>query len=250
MEQKDKEEVVSFLKDMKKEESKKYVCFICSQEFPNYVFWKNHIKDKHEINKDYLLCPECDVPCRDLKTHYLRYHKKVQIPQDIPLRVEKMFDWTQKYSRDKKKKNKWKQGVFDSIKMGKQITYRSSWERDVMICLEKCVDVIEYYGDNYLCIPYSIKGSTHRYWPDFTIKMKNNKTFIIEIKPIDQVTWEINQYKWKSAVAYCLARQWEFQVWTQKHIRKIKTRAVRNDILFEEHLIPSKEEVLKEISIN
>jgi len=160
-----------------------------------------------------------------------------------------MYDWNYKYEKMQRKKRKWKEGLFDSIKMGKKIHYRSSWERDVMICLEKCADVNEYYGDDHLCIPYYIHGKPHRYWPDFTVNLQNNETYILEIKPVDQAEWEINQAKWEYAVKYCNKRDWKFQVWTQKHIRKIKTRATRHDVLLKEHIIPEEDDTIKEIHI-
>ena len=234
---------------MTNNDNKKIICFVCSQELPGLEEWKNHITDMHEEKKEYLLCPECDVPCRDINSHYKVHHRDLNLPQMESYRVEKMKDWDEKYRKSLRKKRKFKEGMFDSVKMGKKIHYRSSWERDTMICLEKCEDVIEYYGDNYLCIEYVIQSKPRRYWPDFTIKLKDGDIIIVEIKPIDQAEWIINQAKWKYAVEYCNKRQWEFQVWTQKHIRKIKTRAVRHDTLLREHIIPTKEEIVKEIMI-
>jgi hypothetical protein len=222
---------------------KKYVCFVCVQEFPSYESYRYHIIENHAENEEYVLCPRCQAPCRDLKSHWRVKHKDAPLPELPRYRSEKWNDWDYQYQKLKQKKRKWKDGNFDSIKMGKQIHYRSSWERDVMICLEKCVDVTEYYGDNHICIPYMIHGVKRKYWPDFTIKMKNGDIFILEIKPEDQTEWTINQMKWKYAIEYCEKRQWNFQVWTQKYIRKIKARAVRSDVLLSEHLIPSDEDM-------
>ncbi|MFW5794545.1 MAG: TnsA endonuclease N-terminal domain-containing protein [Bacillota bacterium] len=235
---------------MENKKPKKIICFICSQECFGEAGWKNHIIENHTEWDEYLLCPLCRVPCRDIKSHFAVHHKFESIPEMKQYKVSKLYDWTKKYQRQKKKKSKWKAGTFDSIKMGKQIHYRSSWERDVMICLEKCADVDEYYGDDHLCIKYQMSGKWHRYWPDFTVKMRNNDVYVLEIKPMDQTQWVINKVKWAFAQSYCESKQWNFQVWTQKHIRKIKTRAIRADVLLTEHVFPSKEEVLKEIQID
>jgi hypothetical protein len=225
------------------EDNKKYYCFICAQEFPGYEVCKNHIIETHEENTEYLLCPACKTPCRDIKSHWRVKHKSFALPKLPSYRVEKIYDWDEKHRKNSRKKLKWKEGFFDSIKMGKQIHYRSSWERDVMICFEKCVDVIEYYGDNHLCIEYYIHGVKKRYWPDFTVKMKNNETYIIEIKPENQTDWEINKAKWTYALAFCQKKQYNFQVWTQKYIRKVKTRAVRADVLLAEDVMPTPDDL-------
>jgi len=232
------------------ESTRKIICFVCVQELPDVNSWRSHIVENHLEGRDFLACPTCGIPCRDLTSHFKVHHRGVEMPVFEKSRIDNIRDWDEKYRVSLLKKRKWKEGLFDSLKMGKKIHYRSSWERDVMICLEKCVDIDEYYGDDHLCIPYNLHGSTHRYWPDFTVKLRGGDTIILEIKPEDQTEWEINQFKWKYAVEYCNARQWDFQVWTQKYIRKIKTRAVRNDVLLREHVIPSKEEMIKEININ
>lgn len=225
---------------------KKYICFICIQDFKDFHQYQKHIIENHQEGQDYIKCPFCGTPCRDVKSHWIVKHKDRPVPKMEKYRAEKWVNWEVLYMRNKKKKSKWKEGFFDSIKMGKQIHYRSSWERDVMICLEKCINVSEFYGDDHLCIPYMMGGKIHRYWPDFTVKMDNNNIFIIEIKPLDQTEWTINQSKWKFAIEYCAKRQWEFQVWTQKYIRKIKMRSIRNSILLAEHVMPTKEDLLEE----
>lgn len=235
---------------MSNNNKKKIICFVCSIELPDIDSWSDHIKNTHQIDEEYLLCPSCDIPCRDLVSHWKVHHIDQEMPIFPVSRVRKIYDWDCKYKKMEKKKSKWKEGLFDSIKMGKKIHYRSSWERDVMICLEKCVDVLEYYGDDHLCIPYNIHGKTHRYWPDFTVKFKGNKTVILEIKPINQAELEINQAKWEYALIHCNKRDWKFQVWTQKHIKKIKTRAIRNDVLLEYHIMPQENEMIKEIHIS
>jgi hypothetical protein len=230
-------------------EKKKWVCFICSQDFIASEVWAEHITTVHQEWEEFIKCPECKIPCRDVKSHYHMHHKDSELPVLQQYRVNKLYDWDHKYRQEKKKHHKWKEGYFDSIKMGRKIHFRSSWERDSMTCFEKCPDIKEYYGDDHVCIPYKINGQPFNYWPDFSIRMVDNSVYIIEIKPENQTEWTINQAKWKYAVEYCKKRQYTFQVWTQNHIRKIKTRCLRNDVLLKEHVIPSEEETTKEIQI-
>lgn len=122
-----------------------------------------------------------------------------------------------------------------------KITYRSLWERDCM----KTFD----HGSNYLAwcseeIPITyqspIDGLTHKYYPDFAIKMKSKtgdiKKFLIEVKPEKQVaypklpksgkktrayqnavnTWEVNQAKWAAARRWCEKQGYTFQILTEK----------------------------------
>mgnify|MGYP002784279580 CR=1 FL=1 len=222
---------------------KKHICFICASEFPCLETYKLHIINGHKEGTDYILCPYCNYPCRDVKSHWRVKHPNYTLPSLPRYRATKLVDWDNKYRQEKNKKNKWKDGFFNSNKMGKEIHYRSSWERDIMICLEKCDDILEYHGDDFLSIPYKLHGVPKNYWPDFTIKLSNNRIYVIEIKPENQVDWQINQAKWKYAIDYCSKKDWTFQVWTQKYIRKIKTRAVRNDKLILEDIFPNEEDL-------
>ena len=90
-----------------------------------------------------------------------------------------------------------------------------------------------------LAIPYCspVDGNTHRYFPDFTIKVKdrNNvvKTYLIEVKPFAETqlrsqgkktrkflaevaTYAVNRAKWAAADKFCQEQGWEFQIVTEK----------------------------------
>jgi hypothetical protein len=121
------------------------------------------------------------------------------------------------------------------------IIYRSSWECKVMTYLDKTDDVISWASEE-LIIPYisPVDKRYHRYFPDFLVKVKTKdnklRTILIEVKPKKQtqepekkkkvtkqyinevVTWGVNQAKWKAAEEYCLDRNWEFQIWTEKEL--------------------------------
>jgi hypothetical protein len=120
----------------------------------------------------------------------------------------------------------------------KQIVYRSGWELQVMIKLDRTESVILWNSEG-IAIPYlsPLDGKTHRYFPDFIVKVKDRqgvvKTHLIEIKPHSQTqlrtsnrntrkflsevaTFAVNQAKWKAAEAFCKDQGWEFQVITEK----------------------------------
>ena len=117
------------------------------------------------------------------------------------------------------------------------ITYRSSWELQMMAYLDKNPDIV-WWASEEMAIPYRspIDGKRHRYFPDFIIKTTNGEVVMIEVKPASQSrppekksrvtkkylnevkTWGINQAKWKAAQSYCADRKWKFQVLTEDHL--------------------------------
>jgi hypothetical protein len=88
-----------------------------------------------------------------------------------------------------------------------------------------------------------VDGKWHRYFPDFVIKVKNDKgelkTWMIEVKPKKQTkepipqrrvtkqyitevtTWGVNQAKWKAATEFCKDRKWEFVIFTEDQLPKV-----------------------------
>ena len=121
------------------------------------------------------------------------------------------------------------------------IIYRSSWEKRVMLWLDKHSQVVSWSSEE-IVVPYKspADGRFHKYFVDFyaQIRDKNGKlnSYLLEIKPKKQatepeiksritkqyinevVTYAINQAKWKAATEYCKDRGWEFKVLTEDHL--------------------------------
>lgn len=122
------------------------------------------------------------------------------------------------------------------------VIYRSRWESLVMSKLDQHPDVIWWQSEETV-IPYRspIDGRFHRYFVDFTVKMKDVngklKTVLIEVKPFAQtrppvivegkkskryiqevMTWGVNEAKWKAAKDYCEDRKFEFMILTEKEL--------------------------------
>jgi len=121
------------------------------------------------------------------------------------------------------------------------IIYRSSWEKRVMLWLDKHSQVVSWSSEEVV-VPYKspADGRFHRYFVDFyaQIRGKDGKlnSYLLEIKPKKQaiepeiksritkqyinevVTYAINQAKWKAATEYCKDRGWEFKVLTEDHL--------------------------------
>jgi len=121
------------------------------------------------------------------------------------------------------------------------IIYRSSWEKRVMLWLDKHSQVVSWSSEEVV-VPYKspADGRFHRYFVDFyaQIRGKDGKlnSYLLEIKPKKQatepqiksritkqyinevVTYAINQAKWKAATEFCKDRGWEFKVLTEDHL--------------------------------
>jgi hypothetical protein len=117
------------------------------------------------------------------------------------------------------------------------ITYRSSWEYKFMLWCDTTPSIQEWSSEECV-IPYKspVDNKYHRYFVDFYMKI-NNKKYLVEVKPFKQtkepktqkrmtkkyinevVTWSVNQAKWKAATEFCLDRQWEFKIITEKELK-------------------------------
>lgn len=122
------------------------------------------------------------------------------------------------------------------------IIARSSWEARFNKFLDYNTNV-EKWSSEELIIPYyyPLDGKMHRYFPDYWVKFKNGKEVVIEIKPFAETlqpiykkggnkrvfadrmaTYMKNCAKWDAAKAFCEARGWSFEVFTEKTLQKLK----------------------------
>ena len=120
------------------------------------------------------------------------------------------------------------------------IIYRSLWGRKFMVYCDRNDAILEW-GSEEIIIPYKspLDGRTHRYFPDFYVKVKQNdgtiKKMIIEVKPKKQCkppvgkkktkyyikevqTWGVNKAKWEYALEWCKDRNMEFKILTEDHL--------------------------------
>lgn len=121
------------------------------------------------------------------------------------------------------------------------IIYRSLWELKCMRYFDTNPNILEWSSEEII-IPYKspLDMKYHRYFPDFTIKIKDKEghiqTFIVEVKPKVQTlqpklrkritprylneiaVYTVNQAKWAAAEKYCADRSWKFQIMTEEQI--------------------------------
>ena len=123
-----------------------------------------------------------------------------------------------------------------------KVIYRSSLELKFMNFLDTHSDVLEWNSEE-IVVPYKspIDNRWHRYFVDFWIRYKDRngviRASLIEVKPHKQtlepaklvgkptrrylnevMTWGVNQAKWKAATEYCLDRNWDFKLLTEKQL--------------------------------
>lgn len=114
------------------------------------------------------------------------------------------------------------------------IIMRSSWETKFAIWCDKNPAIVKWSSEETV-VPYlsPVDGRTHRYFIDFKIQTKDNRTFLVEIKPKAQTQqpkkpkrktkryleevqkYMVNTAKWEYAKSYAKSRDWEFIVLTE-----------------------------------
>ena len=123
-----------------------------------------------------------------------------------------------------------------------EIYFRSSYELKFMQYCDLTENVISYQSEEFW-IPYRspLDNKVHRYFPDFFVKYKdrdnNIRTLVVEIKPPKDLkepnpnppkrtsawvysvkTWAVNQEKWKAAREWCVDRNYEFKIMSERDL--------------------------------
>lgn len=86
----------------------------------------------------------------------------------------------------KRKKRRYKTGIYVSPKSKTPISYRSGWEVAYCVWLDANDDVVSYEYEPF-AIPYVSNkrtGKLRRYFPDFLVAYLNGVVELVEIKPL------------------------------------------------------------------
>ena len=119
------------------------------------------------------------------------------------------------------------------------VIYRSGWERWAFRWCENNSDIKSWCSEETV-IPYisAIDNKVHIYFIDLKITMKDGRVILVEIKPEKQTVPPVsrrrtkkhinesleyvkNQCKWNAASKYCKDNGYEFQIWTEKTLKKM-----------------------------
>lgn len=129
-----------------------------------------------------------------------------------------------------------------------KITYRSLWERGLMVWLDTNPDVKSWSSEE-IVIPYisPVDNRAHRYFMDFKTTFVSGATMLIEVKPDYQIrppvkkkhsksskflmeakTYAVNDAKWQAAERYAKKRGWTFVIFTEDTLENLGISIVTN----------------------
>lgn len=208
--------------DIPEKNQRKYQCFVCGVMFTDFVEYKEHIVENHEEGREYVLCPleRCGTPVRDLKLHYKVKHPSEKLPKKGMMRAIIWKDFSPRRMKGKTKKPQFREGHYESTKMGRSFHYRSGYECRVYECLDSLIEV-EAFAPEPFKIGYTHQGEKHEYIPDLLVSFMDGHKELWEVKPASQTTLPKNKSKWKAAEHACELRGWKFVVVTEQVIQQL-----------------------------
>jgi len=107
-------------------------------------------------------------------------------------------------------------GRFASLKMGQQISYESTLERDLLLLLDFDPNVT-WIEEQPVTIHYRHQGKKRRYTPDLHT-IERGQHIVYECKPRALVNKAQNQIKFEAGRDWCAERGWSFQVVTDQDL--------------------------------
>jgi hypothetical protein len=224
--------------DIPDKNKRKYQCFVCGEQFQDFSEYKTHVFEKHEEGKDYVICPlqRCGAPVRDMSLHFKTRHPSEKLPKHAATRALIWKDISPRKGKNgekevKTRKPKFRKGIYESTKMGRNFVYRSGYESKVYELLDSWVEV-EGFAVEPFKIPYVFEGKPKTYTPDILVSFLDGHKELWEIKPENQTGLPINKAKWKSAEAACDTRGWLFKVITEQVINQLKKKVKDQSVLF------------------
>jgi hypothetical protein len=202
---------------------RKFQCFVCGESFEELNLFREHILEKHEEGREYVICPlaRCKIPVRDLRMHFKAIHPSEPMPKAGMMKALIWKDISPKTGKMKTRKPKFREGWYESTKMNKSLRYRSGYECTVYECLD-CRNDIQAFEPEPFEIPYLNGTEMRKYRPDLLVVYTDGRKELWEIKPHDQQHLQINKDKWHAAENFCQEQGWDFVVVTEAAIEKLK----------------------------
>lgn len=219
---------MKLFEDAGKGAARKWQCFVCGKQYPEYENYKDHILTEHDEGREYVKCPAegCGAPVRDLRAHWKVKHPKRIMPKNCQLKVTVWHDFSSGGVKKKTRKPTIRTGYFPSKKNNKDIYYRSGLEADFYDCLEQDSDVIAYQAEP-LKVPYYWQGKWHDYIPDLLVEFTDGSKEVWEVKPSQQTDYDQNKAKWTCANNYFENVGMKFIVQTETVLDKYKVKIKR-----------------------
>lgn len=217
-------------------QQRKWQCFVCGKNHDDPVTFKDHIVMEHEEGREYIKCPCCEYPVRDMRLHFKIKHPSRTMPRNVQMRATVWRDFA---PNGKKKKGGGKvtcrTGYFTSKKNGRDVYYRSGLENDFYVKLEEDVDVLAYKAEPFK-VPYYYQGKWHDYLPDLKVDFIDGTSEIWEIKPnalADKAQNEYNQNtaKWAAMNDYASNMGWTFIVQTEEALKEYAAKIGKQKVM-------------------
>ncbi len=213
------------------QQPKKYRCFVCGRDFTDYDEFREHVIGEHEEGREYVKCPICEAPVRDVRMHVKVKHPGKTLPKKCQMRATVWYDFSGKSRTRKNKKPNHIEGYIVSLKNnGQAMHYRSGYELQVYDCLEELNEVTGYEVEPKDCrTPYYWNGKWRKYWPDLKVQFTDGHTEVWEIKPSNQTDYEQNQRKWDACAKKLGNIGWRFVVKTEQGINNLRRQVNQQD---------------------
>jgi len=207
---------------------KSYQCFICGHDFTSYEKFSEHIKSEHVEGKEFIACPKCEAPVRDLRLHFKVKHPGIKLPQNGQMKAQFFYDFSGK-KRRKTKKPTFKEGYFISEKNnGLPMHYRSGLELDLYGILENIKEVARYEVEpEDAVVTYQFDGEYHKYHPDLKVIYIDGTVEVWEVKPSSQTDLPMNEAKWDACAEVLSRRNIKFKIKTEKGINRLRKEAIK-----------------------
>ncbi|MBW7474324.1 TnsA endonuclease N-terminal domain-containing protein [Paenibacillus oenotherae] len=103
------------------------------------------------------------------------------------------------------------------LKNGEMIDCESRLERYFVRLLDFDRNVLEVESQP-ICIAYSYKGKSRKYYPDFKVITSDGQVRIVEVKPKSKTQHPNNVIKFIIGKMYCETKGWEYQIVTEGQI--------------------------------
>lgn len=109
-------------------------------------------------------------------------------------------------------------GSHDSIRFGKKIKYDSSYERDFLIIVERCSEVLSISRGPRIPYYNSDESRVKGYYSDFILELSNGSKLIVEIKPEFRLSETIVIDKYLGAREYCSEKDYIYLILTEVNL--------------------------------
>lgn len=101
-------------------------------------------------------------------------------------------------------------------KLGREAAWDSRFEARLLRMLNDS-SLVETFQEQPVRVPYQWGGQARPYYPDVVAQLRDGRTVLIEVKPIYEVGYAVNQNKFDAGRSFAHSRGWGWLVWTDRY---------------------------------